>query len=257
MAYEMRWSAAACTPLACLVLAAAAAAQSGSDGCAGAQQVPTAKTMSAVRAGTLCLLNDERIARGLHPLSEAPIVTWTAQAHSEQMVTQQFFAHGRGVAQKLAGSYWAYGQNLAWAEGSVSTPEHVVAAWMASPRHRSNILHADFAHIGIGVAVGAPQPTPLSAATYTTDFGAPIRDAEPEEPAGAQDDESSATPPPDAMRPVRPNVTITRPMDRPKACATKSRAKRKGGACRKPRRPKVTVRTRRSPGSTSELIPRQ
>jgi len=45
-------------------------------------------------------------------------------------------------------------------------------SWMESPSHRKNILSRRFRHVGIGVAIGAPQDAMgRPAATYTTAFG--------------------------------------------------------------------------------------
>jgi uncharacterized protein YkwD len=48
-----------------------------------------------------------------------------------------------------------------------------VAAWIASPAHERVLLDADFAEVGVGVALGVPVATPgtLPAATYTLDVG--------------------------------------------------------------------------------------
>lgn len=279
MAHVTRWSAAACLPLACLALAASAEAQIP-DACAGAQQPPTAKTIPAARAATLCLINGERAAYGLRPLVEAPVVGWTAQTHSDLMVLNKFFAHSKGVAQMLRGVYWAFGQNIAWADGRLAAPEMIVAAWMASAAHRRNILGADYDHIGIGIATGAPEVTPLPAATYTTDFGAATarekaqrgEDAEreakgtpepgSEAPAPADTPESDsrvtspAVAPPGAERRMRPSVRLPR-LKPVKVCSAKARAARRRGriVCVK-RRPRITIKTRRDGGgATSFLVP--
>ena len=44
-------------------------------------------------------------------------------------------------------SWW--GENIAW---GYPTPREVVEGWMSSPGHRSNILNAKFADLGVGVA---------------------------------------------------------------------------------------------------------
>jgi uncharacterized protein YkwD len=62
-----------------------------------------------------------------------------------------------------AGYSWsAYGENVAYGYG---TPESVMAAWMASPGHRQNILDCGFKEIGVGLA----QP----GSYWTQDFGTP------------------------------------------------------------------------------------
>lgn len=67
---------------------------------------------------------------------------------------------------------WRVGENLAWGTGSMSTPTSVVSRWMASPRHRANMLNPGFDQAGLGVVVGIPFSQPLPGATYTLVLGA-------------------------------------------------------------------------------------
>jgi uncharacterized protein YkwD len=98
------------------------------------------------------------------------------------MVLGSFFAHRAPGGPTLPGRLarvgylgrhavdWVVGENLAWARGAAATPRGIVAAWMASPGHRRNVLDADFREVGIGVAVGTPGD-PREGVTVTTDFG--------------------------------------------------------------------------------------
>jgi uncharacterized protein YkwD len=266
-----RWCAAACAPFASTILATAAMAHDGRagqlrvapqagdrvvvaevtlgaadtaaplaqvrlapDACAGAGQVPTSRTLGAARAATLCLLNGERALRGLAPLVERAPITRESQAYSELMVEERFFAHDGLAGYLLDGLYWVTGQNLAWGDGPLAAPDRIVEGWMASTDHKANILDPDFGEIGIGIAIGSPEPrSRLQAATYTTDFAAMIR-----EPV-------AATPTARPKKPTRP-ARIKRPSKR-KACRAPGRARKVavGGAKRKPisctRRPAVKV----------------
>ena len=47
---------------------------------------------------------------------------------------------------------WAYGENIAYGEGSRGTPKQIVDAWMHSSGHRANILSGTFRDIGVGYA---------------------------------------------------------------------------------------------------------
>ena len=65
------------------------------------------------------------------------------------------------------------GENIAWGTLYLATPRAIVAAWMASPGHRANILDARYRETGIGVS---PHPPASLAhgqpgAIYTQDFG--------------------------------------------------------------------------------------
>src|SRR5215210_3980379 len=168
------------TAVATLALAAPAGAQAAD--CAGADLVPDAGNLAQVGQATLCLLNNERGAQGLRPVSEAPGLTQPSAAYSARMVAENFFAHespdGGTLVDRLTGAHyiapdgdWTVGENIAWGQGDLSTPRSIVAAWMASPGHRKNILTAEYTEIGLGVVTGTPGDTSWGA-TYTTDFGA-------------------------------------------------------------------------------------
>jgi uncharacterized protein YkwD len=167
-----------------LALAAPAGAQTAD--CPGADVVPAAGNTPLAAQATLCLLNGERAAQGMGALSEAPGLTQPSIAYSNRMVTEHFFAHespdgGRLTDRLTAAGYieangdWTVGENIAWGQGELSTPRSIVAAWMASPGHRDNILTRKYTEIGLGIALGTPGDTAWGA-TYTTDFGAVQRD---------------------------------------------------------------------------------
>jgi uncharacterized protein YkwD len=118
------------------------------------------------------LVNVERAAQGLHPLSVDHNLATAARDHSEDMGLQDYFSHtsldGRTVPDRItaAGYFFnTYGENIA---GGQPTPEDVVDAWMSSSGHRANILNQNFCDIGVGYAY-------LADSTYrhywTQDFG--------------------------------------------------------------------------------------
>jgi uncharacterized protein YkwD len=107
----------------------------------------------------LDLTNAERDKAGLPPLALSPELTTAAQGYSQVLATGGCFAHTCGPVPDLAdrdaaagyGGWTWLGENIA---GGFTTPESVVAGWMASPGHRANILSANYTDIGIGVASG-------------------------------------------------------------------------------------------------------
>ena len=148
--------------------------------CEGADVMPTADNLATVRAATLCLLNEERAAKGLVALSAEPLLQDIATTYSQNMVTYRFFAHespgGQTMVMRLkdyiAGARsWTTGENLAWGELDYATARGTVAAWMASEGHRENILEPAFRQIGVGVVLGTPTGSERPSATYTTEFG--------------------------------------------------------------------------------------
>ena len=176
---------------AALALAAPAGAQASaqSAACPNADVVPSAGNLAQVSQATLCLLNDERATHGLAPVVEAQGLTQPSAAYSARMVAENFFAHvapdGATLVDRLAGADyierdgdWTVGENIAWGQGDLATARNIVIAWMNSPGHRENILTGEYTEIGIGIVPGTPGD-PSWGATYTTDFGAVNRDAEP------------------------------------------------------------------------------
>jgi hypothetical protein len=155
------------------------------EGCPGADTVVIAQDPGRLAGPTLCLLNAERAAAGLEAVSERPALMGAAAAFSAQMVGGSFFAHrapgGPDLVARLrrAGylgpgtAVWLVGENLAWARGTAATPRGIVAAWLASPGHRANILERDLRDVGIGVVAGTPGD-PGDGVTVTTDFGRAI-----------------------------------------------------------------------------------
>jgi uncharacterized protein YkwD len=65
------------------------------------------------------------------------------------------------------------GENIAWGTLQLATPRAIVAAWMASPGHRANILDPRFRDTAIGVSPHPPASLAHSqpGAIYTQDFG--------------------------------------------------------------------------------------
>jgi uncharacterized protein YkwD len=179
-----RWAAiAAAAAVVCGVAPATAAA------CTGVDDAPSAGNVAAIGDTTLCLLNAERAQRGLGALTANGQLARAAEGHNSEMVRSQFFSHdspdGRSFEDRiLAAGYrplgaggWTVGENIAWGTGELATPRSIMAAWMASPGHRANILESGFQEIGVAVAPGTPA-SDAGGATYTTDFGArdqPVR----------------------------------------------------------------------------------
>jgi uncharacterized protein YkwD len=153
--------------------------------CANTQLRPSRQELPLIRTATLCLVNRERLSHGMAALAPNVRLQDAAQGHSADMAAGDYFEHdGRHgdtpLSRMRASGYifssrigYAVGENIAWATLGLSTPNAIVASWMASPGHRANILDATFRETGIGVS-----PHPLaslahgqSGAIYTQDFG--------------------------------------------------------------------------------------
>jgi hypothetical protein len=102
------------------------------------------------------LLNVERWDNGtLPPLKRCDLLDSSAETHSSNMATRNFFAHcdldtGQSPWARIIAAGYSYfyaGENIAAGQ---STPSWVVDAWMASAGHRAAILSTDFYDVGVG-----------------------------------------------------------------------------------------------------------
>src|SRR5918999_3601316 len=114
---------------------------------------------AAPTAEERALLNEMNRARGAHRLPALRLdlrLQRAARAHARDMLRRGYFAHAdfarRILAFRARGP--AVGENLAWGVGSRSTPQSIVAAWLASPSHRANLLRRGFRRVGVGRLVG-------------------------------------------------------------------------------------------------------
>ncbi|KAI8057778.1 CAP domain-containing protein [Syncephalis plumigaleata] len=117
----------------------------------------------------LCLVNKERVNRGLPPLGPNAALDRAAQRHSDDQAKFKFMEHdgtdgsNPGTRIEEAGYKWeAYRENIAFGQKD----EHeVMEEWMNSSGHRKNILYAKVIHLGSAVAYNGDVPY------YTQNFG--------------------------------------------------------------------------------------
>lgn len=106
------------------------------------------------------LVNEERAsctlsACPLSPLKLLPLLAEVAGDHSRSMAESDYFSHcdfdtGLDPFERMSAAGYAYfsaAENIA---GAASTPAAVVAQWMGSATHRSNILANGFREQGVG-----------------------------------------------------------------------------------------------------------
>ncbi len=159
----------------------APAAKAAGAGCRGQHTQPARTSVATIRRATLCLINQERRARGLRGLRMSRTLSRPAQRHSADMAARRYFSHtspsGTTMGARIArsgytrgGRAYVIGENIAWGTGTISTPASIVRSWMNSPGHRANILAPRYREVGIGVVRRAPNGA--AGGTYTTDFGA-------------------------------------------------------------------------------------
>jgi uncharacterized protein YkwD len=168
-------------PLLLLAVAAGATQASAATVCASADGPPAQASAVTLGNAALCLVNQERSARGLLPLQPNKRLAKAASGHARDMVARQYFSHdtlgGGDFASRIRNTGYvltrgvpSLGEDLAWGSGPLGTPRAIVASWMSSPGHRGNILSRTFREAGVGVAFGNPTTGP-DGATYAVDFG--------------------------------------------------------------------------------------
>ena len=132
-------------------------------GCVAVVPIPQQQTVtrsvpaSVATSGFGGGLNELRGSQGLQGLGQDARLTRAAQAHADHMAQAGYFSHqspggpnGRNVAARIrsAGcSAGAMAENIA--QGQRSEAE-VLAAWAASPGHRTNMLGPRYRSFGLG-----------------------------------------------------------------------------------------------------------
>lgn len=106
------------------------------------------------------LANAERRARGESSLVWDAELTRMARLHSENMARQNFFDHtnpqGENMTMRARAcgvcGWSAIAENIAYNSGYDDPAAFAVERWLASSKHRANMLRAGFTHSGVGVA---------------------------------------------------------------------------------------------------------
>jgi len=135
-------------------------------------------------SGLVAQVNALRLAHGLVPLRVSPSLRAAANVHSTQMARLGYFSHdsanGGSFSSRIATFYpargyrsWTVGENLLWASPDVGALR-ALKMWLASPRHRANLLNPRWREIGL-VAVHARSAPGVYGNAPTTivtaDFG--------------------------------------------------------------------------------------
>ena len=152
--------------------------------CPNADLEPNAGDLAQINQATLCLINKQRVARGLAALAENPKLDAAAAHHTNDMIAGDYFDHvspsGETPLQRIraagyipAGAGFEIGENIAAGTSGLDTPASIVTAWMNSPGHRANILDPNYEETGLAAinAVPAQFGGGQPGGTYTQDFG--------------------------------------------------------------------------------------
>lgn len=141
----------------------------GSGTCAGADY--------GIESSILSYVNYQRTNAGLSALSASGALSNAARGHSQDMAVNNFFSHtgssGSSPFDRMSAagfSYSAAAENIYAATGSQNNAGSAVAAWMASPSHRDNILNGTYTYAGVGYWCSSSSEYE---GYYTLDFARP------------------------------------------------------------------------------------
>ena len=115
--------------------------------------------LPAVETRIVDLCNEIRQQRGLGPLEVRVSLQSAAASHSASMWDGRYFGHTNPadssdtIAHRLQVASLSSAENLFRCEGYAERQlaEEAVAAWMASPSHRANLLNPKFNCVGVSV----------------------------------------------------------------------------------------------------------
>ncbi|MGA2010661.1 MAG: CAP domain-containing protein [Solirubrobacteraceae bacterium] len=139
--------------------------------CADANSRIAGASRHALQRAVVCLINQQRRARGLPPLRANSELNRSAQGWTNSMVSHSYFSHGADFGARIsaAGFRWSnVGENIAT---GFRTPAGVVRAWMASAGHCQNILSPVYRYVGTGVSDHEISGFSNRPGTWTQDFG--------------------------------------------------------------------------------------
>ena len=119
-----------------------------------AKSAPT--TAASYAQEVVRLINVQRVKAGLPALVSEAILFTVAQVKADDMRSKGYFSHTSptygspfAMLRRFGVPFRAAAENLA---KGYRTPASVVAGWLGSSAHRSNILSKNLTHTGVGVA---------------------------------------------------------------------------------------------------------
>lgn len=178
-------------------------------------------TSSITIAEVVTSTNSERTRSGLPALSYSEKLSDAARRKAANMLEENYWAHNSPSGKtpwtwfKDAGySYLYAGENLAKDFGST---DRMIAAWMASPTHRDNIVSGKYTEIGVAVVPGTLQgkDTMLVVQLFGTPATGSVAPAQNSKPiptvAPAPTTAPVVVPPAEVAEPSEPEVQAATP----------------------------------------------
>jgi len=102
-------------------------------------------------------INEERKAEGVNTLKMSEKMSNNANAYSARMAEEGWFSHDPPSGKKDMVNCPYRGENLIKQSDTIGDPDQIaselVSSWMASEKHKQNILDGGYGRQGIGVSV--------------------------------------------------------------------------------------------------------
>jgi uncharacterized protein YkwD len=158
-------------------------ASASATNCPNADTQANGLTQDQMEGALGCLINEQRASFGLQPVTPNGQLRDAALSHSKEMVSESYFEHTSPAGLTFINRIeqfgymngvrsWVVGENLAWGDQELGTPDALVTAWMNSPPHRENLLRGLYNQIGIAAVPGTPEnANDPSGVTVSTEYG--------------------------------------------------------------------------------------
>ena len=111
--------------------------------------IPTDKDLTVHSSSLVDLTNAERIKEGLAPLRENKTLSCIAFERAKQILKDNDFSHNMTyLAEEAPLAFDLMGENMA---KGIDDEKEIIYRWIASPKHKENILSSRFNRIGVVV----------------------------------------------------------------------------------------------------------
>lgn len=143
---------------------------------------PADTTATAQLTVMSCLVNYARVHAGVPALHPSKALDLAGSLKLNADIQCGAFSHtpcGRpfqsvfSAAGYSLGTAYSVGENLAYGQGALGTPQAIMQAWLASPDHRQNLLSTNWTSFGVAVHEGATFLGAGGVALWANEFAGP------------------------------------------------------------------------------------
>jgi uncharacterized protein YkwD len=143
---------------------------------------PAATSASAQLAIMSCLVDYARVHAGVPALRESKTLDLAGSLKVSADIHCGAFTHtpcGQPfqsvftAAGYSLGTAYSVGENLAYGQGTLGSPQAIMQAWLASPDHRQNLLSTNWTSFGVAVHAGTTFLGATGVALWANEFAGP------------------------------------------------------------------------------------